>query len=62
MSRLGKPVPAPPSPESEYIPAVDSIAEDTDGDYYDRDDDWKPKVIKFNKPSTTQCTEIVAGR
>ena len=62
MSRLGTAVPAPPSPESEYIPAVDSIAEDTDGDYYDRDDDWKPEVIKFNKPSITQCTEIVAGR
>ena len=24
LSRLGRPVPAPPSPESEYIPAVDS--------------------------------------
>jgi len=50
LSRLGSPVPAPPSPESEYIPAVDSIAEDSD-DLYEQDDDWRPSDKKKRRKS-----------
>jgi len=50
LSRLGRPVPAPPSPESEYIPAVDSIAEDSDN-LYEQDDDWKPSDKKKRRKS-----------
>jgi len=51
LSRLGQPVPAPPSPESEYIPAVDSVAEDSEGGHYERDDDWRPKDKKRRRKS-----------
>ena len=44
LSRLGQPVPAPPSPESEYVPAVDSVVDDSEGGHYEQDDDWRPKV------------------
>ena len=50
LSRLGRPVPAPPSPEFEYVPAVDSIAEDSD-DLYEQDDDWKPSDKKKRRKS-----------
>ena len=43
-------MPAPPSPESEYVPAVDSIAEDSDG-LYEQDDDWKPSDKKKRRKS-----------
>ena len=43
-------MPAPPSPESEYIPAVDSIAEDSD-DLYEQDDDWRPSDKKKRRKS-----------
>ena len=44
------PVPAPPSPESEYVPAVDSRAEDSD-ELYDQDDDWRPSDKKKRRKS-----------
>ena len=50
LSRLGLPVPAPPSPESEYVPAVDSIAEDSDS-LYEQDDDWRPSDKKKRRKS-----------
>ena len=45
LSRLGRPVPAQPSPETSFIPAVHNTGDHSDAEC--EDDDWKPKVHRF---------------